>query len=95
MDQQIGYEILWQLLDSAQREIINEYLAEYFIFDIVKFCHYLDFKSREYSNKVIVKMKDPDKELLSLGANILLEKDDEIIEGMKIIYQNTLYDFSV
>ena len=88
-------DFLRQILTSEHEGIINDYLAEHDSFDILEFCEYLEWLSKNEDNRIIVRMGYPDQSIADISENICLEKDAAIVEGMKIIYHNVLYDYSI
>lgn len=89
------YTILKQCIPSQYDVILDDYKKRNKAFDIIKFCEFLELKAKAYNNSIIVKMGYPDERIKKISPNIEVVEDKSIIEGMKIVYRNTLYDYSI
>lgn len=89
------FNILKQCIPSQYDNILDNYKNQNKVFDIIKFCEFLELKAKAYDNSIIVKMGYPDERIKDISPNIKIEEDKTIIEGMKIVYRNTLYDYSI
>lgn len=94
LDEDEQLKLVHQALPEQYDAILKEYVKSKGTFNIVDFCEFLEWKSKINDNKIIVRMGYPDEKVKAISADIELEKDETIIEGMKIVYQNTIYDYS-
>ena len=91
-------EILDYALVGKKREILEEFLATLEVlevFDSLKFLDYVkNIRSTEDPN-VYVSVAENEQDYTEAEKNIVCSVDSNICEGIKIVFQNKIYDYSI
>ena len=91
-------EILGEALDEKEKVLLCEYLEEGIDieeFDVLKFIDYVKNIQRLHTPKVFVSVAENEKDFTNKERNIVCNVDGNICEGVKIVYQNKVYDYSI
>ena len=90
--------VLGEALDDKEREVLLEYLdtiEDIFEFDVLQFIDYVKNIQRIHTPKVFVSVAENEKDFTNAERNIECKVDGNICEGVKIVYQNKVYDYSI
>ena len=96
LEQQL--QILDEVLDDTEKEIFKEYANEIDDIeeiDILGFIDYVRNIERINTPKVFVSVAENEKDYTNEERNIFCTEDSNICEGIKIVYQNKVYDYSI
>lgn len=85
-------EILENILDKKQQILLKDYMQDQIKFDLDDFISYLKYQLRLYDNHVYVEAEN--QKYLENSDAIFIENTN-IHMGIKIIYKNKLYDYSL
>lgn len=91
-------QILKECLNSGEQKILQEYIEsieELEEFDILKFIDHVKFISWKNAPQVYVSVAENEEDYTDKERNIECSVDSNICEGLKIIYQNKIYDYSI
>lgn len=91
-------KILNEALDVKEKEVLYEYIEDMIEvdeFDILKFIDYVKNIQRIHTPKVFVSVAENEKDFTNEARNIVCNTDSNICEGVKIVYQNKVYDYSI
>lgn len=88
-------EYLKELFDDEEDAYLDRYAEESGSFDLLSFYNHLTDYVRSHENEVYIRTGNPEEiqELESGNVHVLL--DEEVHEGVRISYKNTVYDFSL
>lgn len=89
--------ILRETLLSEEEELLKKFLREeqFEEFNCVDFFGYVDRMSQIYDNHFYVSTGWKDDDFKNISDDIVMVYDSEICEGIKIMYQNKVYDYSI
>jgi hypothetical protein len=90
--------ILYEVLNDTEKGILYEYvrdMAEIEDFDILGFIDYVRNIERINTPKVFVSVAENEKDYSNAERKIVCNVDGNICEGLKIVYQNKVYDYSI
>lgn len=88
--------LLRETMDPSMIKVLDSFLAvEAGSFSAVDFYSFLKEQAALNSNTYVVMRAEGAGETIKAGANVRTVEDAEITEGVKIIYKNKLYDYSV
>lgn len=91
-------QILNECFNASERQMLNEHLEmidEFEEFDILKFIDYVKFVSTNNAPHLHVSVAENEEDYSDADRNIICKVDSNICEGLKIIYQNKIYDYSI
>ena len=90
-------EVLETVLSPMEEAVLEEYLSETDRTepDMLEFMDYLHTYVRSHGNMIHVRSARPGAVKIVPDANVQVEEDPSIHEGLKIIYKNQLYDYSI
>lgn len=90
-------EVLETVLSPMEEAVLEEYLSETDRTepDMLEFMEYLHTYVRSHGNMIHVRSARPGAVKIVPDANVQVEEDPSIHEGLKIIYKNQLYDYSI
>lgn len=92
------YKLLYEALDGRAKEILctfAENLQENEEFDVLNFRTYVREIRTEQDPKVYIRTGNRSEEGLDWDKDLVHQYDSNISEGLKIIYQNKSFDFSI
>jgi len=96
MDNNIQEDILRQCFNQDQQKILDDYLSQIpGLFDAVDFFGYIQNLSEMCDTNYYVYTSNENEQYVGLGENVTPIYDDEIAEGIKVVYRNKLYDYSI
>jgi hypothetical protein len=76
-------------------DIFNEYYSVSESFQVEEFCNYLDYEMGKCDPTIYVYVGEKDVDYNKLDKNIKTIYSKDIYKGLKILYLNQLYDFSL
>jgi len=89
-------EILNESLTEEQKEVYDEYRESHGgYFDILDFYGFISEKAQMDEDVYYVYKAPGAEDPVATGRNVRTIEDESITEGMKIVYKNKLYDYSV
>ena len=91
-------EVLSESLEEKELDLLREYINEGVDieeFDVLKFIDYVKNIQRLHTPKVFVSVAENEKDFTNEKRNIVCNTDSNICEGVKIVYQNKVYDYSI
>lgn len=90
-------EILETMLAPSEQNALRDYLREEGggRLDLLEFMEYLKNYVRSHQNVVHIRRGKLGSFKAAEGSNVVIEEDASIHEGLKIIYKNQLYDYSI
>lgn len=90
--------ILDETLAKEEQEIFLEYvrmLEDPFRFEILSFMDWLRFQKSQEDPVLYVYTGEKDEKLENVGEQVQVCYDQTICEGMRLVYQNQVYDYSI
>ena len=87
--------IMRDVLNEKQLAFLNAYLGEKERFDVLEFFDFLKELSFSCGGDFYVKTGDLRENFDGLGQNVVTVHDPSIVEGIKIVYRNRMYDYSM
>ena len=89
--------ILREVFDSEQSKLLNNYLASlgHRKFDVVSFFNYVKEQAKLVDENFYIKTGSAEESYDDLGDNIVTVHDDNIVEGIKVVHKNKMYDYSI
>ena len=89
--------ILRDVFDSSQNELLDNYLKTLGNrkFDITTFFNYVKEQAKLIDENFYVKTGSQDESFHDLGDNVITVHDDNIVEGIKVVHKNKMYDYSI
>jgi hypothetical protein len=91
-------EILKYALVGEKRKVLEEFLdalEEFEAFDCMKFLDYVKNIRLTEDPNVYVSVAENEQDYTEEAKNIICSVDSNICEGIKIIFQNKIYDYSI
>ncbi len=88
-------ESLRELLSLEEAKVLDEYYLNYEEFTVEQFYDFIKEKLIRLNPKVLIKVNGDFKYLERIDSRIIVENDDAIIEGIKILYQGKVIDYSL
>lgn len=90
-------EILETMLAPSEQNAVSDYLEEMGEdhLDLLSFLDHVKNYARSHQNLVRIRKGRTGVLKAKEGGNVVVEEDDSIHEGLKIIYKNQLYDYSI
>ena len=91
-------KILNEALNNKEKELLYEHIQDMTDvdeFDILNFIDYVKHIQRKHTPKVYVSVAENEKDFTNKKRNIVCNVDGNICEGVKIVYQNKVYDYSI
>jgi len=82
-------------LTLINEDIFNEYYSVSESFQVEEFCNYLDYEMGKCDPTIYVYVGEKDVDYNKLDKNIKTIYSKDIYKGLKILYLNQLYDFSL
>ena len=95
VDKQLS--ILQDVFDLRQKQFLNNYLESLGEkkFDIATFFNYVKEQAQLIDENFYVKTGSQDESFDDLGDNVITVHDDNIVEGIKVVHKNKMYDYSI
>ncbi len=90
--------ILSESFNAKEKEILLQYvenIEDFEEFDVLEFIDYVKKIERDNAPQVFVSVAENEKDLSNKSKNIVCNVDGNICEGLKIVYQNKVYDYSI
>ena len=90
--------VLKETLDAKEKELLLKYIEsmeEFDEFDVLSFIDYIKRIERDNTPKVFVSVAENEKDYSNSERNVVCSVDSNICEGLKIVYQNKVYDYSI
>lgn len=88
--------ILREALDPQQERVLDAYLNSVSApFSVIDFYGYLEEKARQYDENFYIHRAEGVREPVAHRENVKTVNDDTVTAGVKIVYQNKLYDYSI
>ncbi len=84
-----------EVLNEKQQQLMDAYIAEFGDFDAIEFYDFVKELSFSFGSEFYVKTGEQNENFSNLGQNVVTVHDPSIIEGIKILYRNKMYDYSV
>lgn len=94
LSQESQLEILKECFDEKEKHIINQFLQENNSFDIIEFYSWLKNIYMSVDDTIYVKSFE-DANYSVPEKNVSVEVADDICDGMQVVYQNRLFDYSL
>lgn len=90
-------EFLETVLAPSEQNALKEYMEESGEeeLNLLEFLDYLKNYVRAHQNVVHIRKGRTGVLKTAVGSNVVIEEDDSIHEGLKIIYKTQLYDYSI
>lgn len=90
-------EVLNSVFNDSEKELLKEYidLNSDSAFDVSSFYSYVSEKGRLLDDKFYVKTGNAEENFDGISENVVTVHDDEIVEGIKVVHKNKMYDFSI
>jgi hypothetical protein len=90
-------ELLDTVLSPMEQTVVEEYLEEMdqSELDMLEFMDHIDNYVRSHQNIIHVRRGRMSQVQTEPGSRVLVEQDDSVHEGLKIVYKNQLYDYSI
>lgn len=91
-------KILNEALNTKEKELLYDYvkdMIEIEEFDILGFIDYIKHIEWQNAPQVFVSVAENEKDYSNKRRNIVCNVDSNICEGLKIVYQNKVYDYSI
>lgn len=95
LDRKIQLEILTDILDDDQLKILSRYTEKSEKFDVVEFYQTVQQIADTESGYVHILRGSSIEEYSSISPDIITHDDDTVCEGIQIIVDNKLYDYSI
>lgn len=92
------YQVLSESFDEDEQTIFTEYtsqLEQPEDFDVLAFLNYVKLEQRQHDPYVYVYVGENEVDYSNEDRMIVCRVDDNICEGLKIVYQNQIYDYSI
>lgn len=83
-----------KLFDLQESSVIDKYMEDKIDFDFINFYSYIKEQTLIYENKATVILSKDLANLSKMDDRIEFVVDDKILEGIKIMYKNKIYDYS-
>lgn len=91
-------EIIKDCLDNEEQKLLLEYIEdmeEIDEFDVLGFVDYLKHVAWKNDPHVFVSVAENEADYSDDSRNVVCNVDQNICEGIKIVYQNKVYDYSI
>lgn len=90
-------DILNSVFDAKQKEFLENYLRSIGNkkFDIATFFNYVKEQAKLIDENFYIKTGSADDSFDDLGENVITVHDDNIVEGIKVVHKNKMYDYSI
>ncbi len=91
-------QIVRECLDTAEQKLLLEYIEDMQDVDEFEILGFLDYLKRIAWNNdphVFVSVAENEADYTNNDRNIVCKVDRNICEGLKIVYQNKVYDYSI
>lgn len=97
LSQEDQKEVLETVLAPSEQKAVQDYLelSQAEELDLLEFLDYLKNYVRSHRNLVRIRRGKVGVLKANEGSKVVIEEDDSIHEGLKIIYKNQLYDYSI
>lgn len=90
------YQVLCETLEPEELVILNEFMEEApGDFNILDFIDYMKKVMRDNDPRLFVSVAENEEDLTDEKRGIICSTDPNICEGLKVIYQNKIYDYSI
>ena len=89
--------ILNDVFDDYQRQFLNKYLIGLGTkkFDVVTFFNYVKEQAKLVDENFYIKTGSYEESYDDLGDNVVTVHDENIVEGIKVVHKNKMYDYSI
>lgn len=94
-DEEVRESMLIKILSNREVSILEEYKNINGCFDLVDFYNYIQEKVNLLDPTILIKGNESFKYLEQIDKRIKVQKDNSIIEGMKILYKGKIFDYSL
>lgn len=92
-----------KFIDSCLDENQEKFLVDYIMneitypedFDVLEFMSYIKIILKKHDPHLYVRTGETDEDLSNVHELVVSDFDDNVCEGIKIIYQNKVYDYSI
>ena len=90
-------DILNSVFDAKQKLFLDNYLHSLGDrkFDIATFFNYVKEQAKLIDENFYVKTGSLEERFDDLGDNVVTVHDDNIVEGIKVVHKNKMYDYSI
>lgn len=98
LEEQEQLEILKEVLNDEEQVFLDEYLRTHEPFDCLEFFDWLEVDAPRTDPRIFIRTCRQDQGFMRIGDlddRIRIQYDSTICEGIQIIMQNKLYDFSI
>ena len=92
------YRIIVESLDEEEQKLLSEYtqnMDDIEEFDVLRFTDFLKHIAWRNDPHVFVSVAENEADYSNPDRNIVCLVDQNICEGLKIVYQNKVYDYSI
>lgn len=90
-------KVLREVFDRKQNEFLSSYINSLGNkeFDIVEFFNTVKENAKLVDNNYYVKTAWDNESYEDLGDNVVTVHDENIVEGIKVVHKNKMYDYSI
>ena len=95
LEEQDQLQILEEILNDEEYGLLEEYQTLYWPFDCLEFFDWLEAEAYRCEPGIVVRTDRREDDFKEIDSRIKTQYDGSICEGIQIIMQNMLYDFSI
>lgn len=98
LEEEEQVQVLKEVLNEEEQVILEEFLILNGSFECVEFFDWLEMDAPRNDPRIFIRTCRQDKDFMKIGnidSRIRIQYDSTICEGVQIIMQNKLYDYSI